>query len=271
MKLSIVTINYNNIDGLKKTVNSVMSQTLRDFEWIIIDGGSTDGSKDVIANLAKNPASNIRYWCSEKDKGIYNAMNKGVMHCMGEYICCMNSGDVFYDENTLLQVFSKEYKADILYGDWIRVYEDREELNKAPSVLGIYELYKNNISQQAMFVSTTLLKDEGFDESYHILADYKRWIDAMHIGTTFEYVNQIVCKFDTTGISSTQKTLIKEESLRISHSFSPSLMSMLIKYDGVRKDYLENPCVIKTKNISDKGGIRLFFLRLFLIILGEKL
>ena len=87
MKLSIITINYNNCDGLRKTIESVIAQTTRDFEYIVIDGGSTDGSVDVI----KEYADYIDYWVSEPDKGIYNAMNKGTRAAHGDFLLFLNS------------------------------------------------------------------------------------------------------------------------------------------------------------------------------------
>ena len=82
MKLSIITINYNNKEGLQRTIDSVIGQTWHDFEWIIIDGGSKDGSKELIEQYQQYFA----YWCSEPDKGVYNAMNKGIKHAQGEYL-----------------------------------------------------------------------------------------------------------------------------------------------------------------------------------------
>ena len=89
MKLSVITINYNNAEGLAKTMDSVFRQRFSDFEYIVIDGGSTDGSKDLIVNNQDK----IAYWCSEKDSGIYNAMNKGIREASGEYLLFLNSGD----------------------------------------------------------------------------------------------------------------------------------------------------------------------------------
>ena len=89
MRLSIITINYNNREGLRKTIESVVNQTYRNFEYIIIDGGSTDGSVEVV----KEYADRISYWVSEPDNGIYNAMNKGVLAANGKYIQFLNSGD----------------------------------------------------------------------------------------------------------------------------------------------------------------------------------
>ena len=112
MKLSIITVNLNNLEGLKKTYESVVCQTFTDYEWIVIDGGSTDGSREFI----EQHQDKFAYWCSEPDKGIYNAMNKGIMRAKGEYLNFMNSGDCFACKETLAGVFNKPRKEDILYG-----------------------------------------------------------------------------------------------------------------------------------------------------------
>ena len=112
VKLSIITVNLNNLEGLKRTYESVVCQTFTDYEWIVIDGGSTDGSREFI----EQHQDKFAYWCSEPDKGIYNAMNKGIVRAKGEYLNFMNSGDCFACEETLAGVFGRERTADILYG-----------------------------------------------------------------------------------------------------------------------------------------------------------
>ena len=97
MKYSIITVNFNNKEGLLKTIESVIHQTFRDFEFIIIDGGSTDGSVDVL----KEYSSQINYWVSEPDGGIYQGMNKGLRQAKGDYVNFMNSGDCFYSASVL--------------------------------------------------------------------------------------------------------------------------------------------------------------------------
>ena len=111
-KLSIITINLNNAAGLRKTIESVVNQTFTDYEYLIIDGGSTDGSVEVI----KEFADKITYWVSEPDKGIYNAMNKGILKARGEYLQFLNSGDWLVDNEVLFRVFSLNHFEDILYG-----------------------------------------------------------------------------------------------------------------------------------------------------------
>jgi len=102
MKFSIITVNYNNKTGLFNTIKSVINQTFSDFEFIIIDGGSDDGSIEVI----KEYSDRITYWVSERDNGIYNGMNKGIVQAKGDYVNFMNSGDTFYSNNTLENVYS---------------------------------------------------------------------------------------------------------------------------------------------------------------------
>ncbi|MBR7064151.1 MAG: glycosyltransferase, partial [Treponema sp.] len=119
MLFSIVTINYNNKEGLQKTIESVISQTCSDYEHIIIDGGSTDGSVEVIKNALQNAsyAKRVSYWCSEKDSGVYDAMNKGIRRARGELIATLNSGDSYFPDTieNLVQVH-KENPNAILYG-----------------------------------------------------------------------------------------------------------------------------------------------------------
>ena len=112
MKLSIITINLNNKNGLSETISSVIAQTFTDYEYIIIDGQSTDGSLEVI----KQNANHINQWISENDHGIYNAMNKGLNLAKGEYCLFLNSGDSLYDSDVLQVLFSQSFTEDIISG-----------------------------------------------------------------------------------------------------------------------------------------------------------
>ena len=96
-QISIITINYNNASGLEKTIRSVVEQTYNEYEYIIIDGASSDKSKEVIQEYQRY----IDFWCSEKDSGIYNAMNKGIQKASGEYLLFLNSGDVLNNSAVL--------------------------------------------------------------------------------------------------------------------------------------------------------------------------
>ena len=111
--LSIITINYNNVLGLKRTLESVTGQSYSNFEYIVIDGGSTDGSKEHILKYSDK----ISYWISEPDRGIYHAMNKGIAKASGEYLLFMNSGDLFYNNFILNEVIDDISKYDLIYFD----------------------------------------------------------------------------------------------------------------------------------------------------------
>lgn len=211
MKLSIITINYNNKDGLQKTIDSVMSQTWHDFEWIIIDGGSTDGSKELIEQYQQH----FSYWCSEPDKGVYNAMNKGIAKAKGEYLNFMNSGDIFYATDILEQVFVNHTpNADIVYGDWCRAEHGGEVLMKAPHDASLAFFYIDNICHQAMFIKSLELKKEGYDETFHYYADWARWIKMTLDHSSFQYVPVCICLYDTQGMSCEVNAEMREEMQR---------------------------------------------------------
>lgn len=208
MKLSIITINYNNKNGFQKTIDSVIAQTWRDFEWIVIDGGSTDGSKELIEKYQEHFA----YWCSEPDKGVYNAMNKGIAKAKGEYLNFMNSGDCVNDQQTFDKVFSHELTSDLVYGDWIQMYNNYEEYVKAPDKGFNATVYIENVCHQSMFIRSSILKEKGYDENMNILADWKRCVEMSLAGNTFQYIPIAVSKVEAEfGISRQTTPRVYEE------------------------------------------------------------
>lgn len=210
MKLSIITINYNNFDGLQKTIDSVLCQTWRDFEWIVIDGGSTDGSKELIEEYQDHFA----YWCSESDKGVYNAMNKGIAKAKGEYLNFMNSGDCFYDKDSLL-AFDKCCcpSIDVFYGD-ADFYDGQGNLflkMKLPEKIdaGFY-MSGNNISHQASFIKTPLLKDRLYDESYKLASDGDFFFWLLLRKYKFKHIDKTIVRSDIPGLSADRDQSQKE-------------------------------------------------------------
>ena len=256
MKLSIITINYNNIEGLRKTANSILSQSWHDYEWIIIDGGSTDGSKklieDTVNKLAASGFNPLSYWCSESDKGIYNALNKGIAHCHGTYINCMNSGDEFYEDTTLEQVFSSSHSSDIVFGNSFHHSIEKTFVSQYPVSIDIYFLYHSNICHQAMFVKTDLLKASPFDEQYSICADYAKWLELMIQGCSFKYIPNMVCRFDMTGMSNTGD-LITIEREKIKTKYIPKYILPLIHEHD--KYTICGNRLIRAREILSKGGL----------------
>src|SRR5574344_778141 len=163
MSVSIITINYNNKNGLKKTIESVIEQSSSDYEFIVIDGGSSDGSVDVINQFSKN----IYFWSSEPDRGVYHAMNKGVYHAYGKYCIFMNSGDVFFSSYVIEHVFAKPRNADFVCGNWCK----NGKICQSPKKISAFYLFEHAICHQAIFTKMELLKDQPYDESLKLVSD----------------------------------------------------------------------------------------------------
>lgn len=215
MRYSIITINYNNKEGLRRTIESVVSQTCRDYEYIIIDGGSTDGSADVIAEYADR----ITYWVSEKDDGIYNAMNKGIRQAHGQYVNFMNSGDAFYDDSVLERIGKKLHDEDIMVGE---VYDSQShaQLSLPPEGdVSMYHLYSCAIPHQGAFVRLNLQQKYPFDEHLRIASDWAFFLRTIIFDhCSIKFVSEPVALYDTTGVSSVNSILMrkeKEEILRL--------------------------------------------------------
>lgn len=201
MKVTIITINYNNLNGLKDTVDSVINQDYEDKEYIIIDGGSTDGSKELLDSYSNKSY----YWVSEKDKGLYDAMNKGIKKSTGDYIIFMNSGDIFFDEKVLSDVFkSKVFKEDIIYGNTIYRYGNKGILRYARSL----NIMKNELPfcHQSAFIKGNLMRNVLYDEvNYKLIADYDFFYKCWKDEKTFLHINKIISIYDTTGVSADKK------------------------------------------------------------------
>ncbi|WP_294455649.1 glycosyltransferase family 2 protein [uncultured Bacteroides sp.] len=167
-KVSVVTICYNSVQFIEKTIQSVLSQTYPNVEYIVIDGGSTDGTKEIIEKYS----SRITYWCSEKDGGIYDAMNKGIKKATGEWINFMNSGDSFVSANVLTDVMSEQIEDDIcvVYCDAIYDYGDHEEKFICNGLKNI--TYKMVFCHQSCLIRTSIHKERPFSLKYKIAGDY---------------------------------------------------------------------------------------------------
>lgn len=214
MKLSIITINYNNKVGLQKTIDSVTSQTFKTFEWIIIDGGSTDGSKELIEKYTQH----ITYWVSEPDKGIYNAMNKGIKVAKGEYLLFLNSGDYFNEDNIIERVIYTEFVADVVYGSSVMVWnKDYRTIWDMPieNVTGKL-FFEGSLLHQASFIRRNLFDKFGnYDETYMIAADWKFFTKAIVFGnSTVQRLPFTTAVYGVDGISTRRKDIDSEERKR---------------------------------------------------------
>ena len=215
MKISVVTINYNNRAGLRKTIESVVNQTCQDFEYIVIDGGSTDKSKDVIEEYSKQ----ITYWVSELDSGIYNAMNKGIEHANGDYLLFLNSGDYLYESTTLEKCVPLFDNIDIVMGKVMCTPSNRIAWDNITLPLTMLDFYKGGpIPHQATFIKRSLFKNNKYDEKYRIVSDWKFFIEStIFKNASCKVINNIVSYFDENGISATNKRLCdvqREEVLK---------------------------------------------------------
>lgn len=228
--ISIITINYNNLEGLKKTMSSVFEQTWQEFEYIVIDGGSIDGSEEYI----KSKDSNLDYWISESDSGIYNAMNKGIKQCNGSYIVFMNSGDHYLSSNTL-QICSNiicNHNADVFYG---QINVDDSPIERTviyPAKLTLAYLQEMVINHQACFFKLdTLISLCGYNEEYQLAADYHYYLKAYLSGKEFHPILFPIVKYDVAGISSTGMEAYKVEMKKVwTDTVPPILMNLEVNY-----------------------------------------
>lgn len=205
MKVSIITINRNNKIGLEQTINSVLCQTFTDYEFIIIDGASTDGSVEVIQNNKES----IQYWLSEPDSGIYNAMNKGIYGAQGEYCYFLNSGDVFVSDTVLTNIFGHDVTANFVCGNII--WDEKGVLRKDDSykkrdwLFSLYDIYSGFLCHQAFLVKREMFDKYGYyDENLRIMSDWKHFLIAIGInGEKVQYVDVDIAIYNTDGLSST--------------------------------------------------------------------
>lgn len=205
MLISIITINYNHAEGLRRTVASVAAQSCLDYEFIIIDGNSSDGSVDVI----KENVDCINYWVSEPDEGIYSAMNKGIKVAHGEYCIFMNSGDEFYSRDVINNVIGYDISEDIVCGD---ICFGENNISPNPDVVTMRTFYKHTLYHQSSFIKTELLKKHPYDETMRSAADWKFFMEELVFrNASYRHIPLIVSRFEAGGISSTAKEIsIKE-------------------------------------------------------------
>ena len=237
MKLSIITVNYNDAGGLERTIKSVISQTFHDYEFIIIDGGSTDDK------------SHIDYWVSEHDGGIYPGMNKGLRQAKGEYVNFMNGGDCYHSEDVLEKIFALETNADIITG----AHAENGIRNVGEGGVTMLDLYKWAIDHQASFIRREIALRHPYDEKYRIVSDWKFFIESLVFDNcTFYYTDMIVVDVDMKGISNTNFVLDKKEREAVLHELFPD--RVLKDYQmlaSIHPDILKMaPCISKSQKIQ---------------------
>ena len=212
IKLSIITINYNNEKGLRKTIESVVRQRCTDFEWIVIDGNSTDGSRVLI----EEHSGRMSYWVSEPDMGIYNAMNKGIKVAHGDYLMFLNSGDSLNDEYTIENVLPFLIDKDIYVGriNSMGLNNESEEEQSDFSPEGILrKLTFTWMPHQASFFKKSFFDIYGmYREDIKIVSDWWAYYYSLVIGkATIESLPVLIANYDTNGVSATSRMVALQE------------------------------------------------------------
>lgn len=205
--LTIVTIVRNHRDGLIKTVDSVKSQTFTDYEYIVVDGASTDGTLDAIKER-EGLFDKVLYG---PDKGIYDAMNKGAKEADGRYVMFMNAGDTFTSDKVLERLL-RGAQADVIYGDYIVDYGFTTKYIKAKNTS---EFWKGMItSHQAFAVNTMMVKEHPFDLSVKIGADFDMLYGFYADGASFSYVPVAVSVMEPGGLSDVRRIDVYRDHLK---------------------------------------------------------
>lgn len=270
MKLSIITINYNNAEGLRKTLASVASQTYANIEHIIVDGASTDGSVDVIKeyeNQLNITHSTINLlWSSEPDNGIYNAMNRGIRKATGEYVQILNSGDLLAAPdvtarmmNALHQTSNIQHQTSIsiFYGNMLKSYDGKTIISRDTCGGKMYTpesflyFYKGTLNHDCAYIRRDLFDKYGlYNEQMKICSDWEWYVRAIVLGGEKPiYINIDVTIFDMNGVSESHgknAELIKKERREYLESILPSAVLHdynqfafpLLQYQRLKKYHL---------------------------------
>lgn len=202
-----MTVVRNDAQGLERTMNSVAAQDYSPIEYVIVDGASTDGTRDIL----RRREAEIDRWISEADDGIYEAMNKGIRLAAGEYVCFMNAGDRFDSADTVSRMFIPPPCAELLWGDCIIERTKGEEYDCARDVLKTLHR-QMTVCHQSLFVKRSALLARPFDESFRIAADYDFLCERLLAGATWEYRPLPVSRIDDRGASvRTFRTSIREK------------------------------------------------------------
>ena len=254
MKLSIITINYNNAQGLEKTLKSVLTQTNTQFEHVIVDGASTDNAVEIIQQYENDAsARGIKVvWVSEKDKGIYNAMNIGIKMASGEYIQILNSGDCLATDSVVSDMIvalkDKEYP-EILYGnmlktvDWKAYQRDNCGANSEYTPNSFLYFYNGTLNHDCAYIKRSLFDQFGYyNENMKICSDWEWYVRAIVLGNVQPvYVNIDVTIFDMNGVSESagkNKHIIKQErSEYLASAFPKAVINDYNKYAFVLLQY----------------------------------
>ncbi|OGH96489.1 MAG: hypothetical protein A2039_09085 [Candidatus Melainabacteria bacterium GWA2_34_9] len=244
MKISVITVCYNEAATIEKTLESIFNQTYQNIEFIVIDGGSTDGTLDIIEKYKDK----IAYFVSEPDEGIYNAMNKGIKASSGEVLYFLNANDTLYSDDVLETVVSVFEKGnyDFVYGNINLLYPEKNKIKKHNKDINYYTLLSLQICHQAIFYKKSLFDRFGlYDENFFIAADHDFNMKILTNRKTKNfYLNTIIARFDQTGISSDKKykKILKIENSLIFYKYAFS--TPLLKINYYLKCFFADPLIL---------------------------
>ncbi len=220
-KISIITINYNNAVGLKETIPSIVGQTYKNIEYIVVDGASTDGSEEIIREFKNH----ITVAIIEPDKGIYNAMNKGIKNATGDYLLFINSGDILFQADTIEKAIEQGLDSDLVCGN---ILYDNNGIKKdwiSVEKLDFAQFYHDGIPHPSTFIKRTLFDVVGYyDETLKIVSDWKfAFLAYCKFNCSYKHIDVLVSEFKEGGISSdplTRPMMIKEREDVVKENFS---------------------------------------------------
>ena len=206
--VSIITVNYNDGEGLARTIQSVLAQDHADLEYLVIDGGSADDSRRVI----NDNAGRLAYWVSEKDRGIYHAMNKGIARASGEYLMFLNSGDSLRTPAAISEAVARaatQPAPDVVYGNVAVINKSSTKPDEVvwsyPARLGLTFFKKSTLNHQASLLKATLFAELGsYNEHSGMAADYELFVKATLANKIFAHVDAVLVNYDAHGISATE-------------------------------------------------------------------
>lgn len=215
-KISVITIVRNDLEGLKRTVASVQSQNTRQFEYILIDGNSTDGCREFV--LAQSWAQQR---VSEPDTGIYNAMNKGVSLATGDYCLFMNAGDTFYDSNVISQANEQIEDADIYIGHAMKIAKHRHK-RYAIKQMTLRHLLISSVYHQSTFTRTALLREHPYREDLRIVSDWAFFLERWVAGANYQPLDFFVSNSYVGGVSTQHGEQLEAERRKVISELFPS-------------------------------------------------
>lgn len=268
--VSIITVNHNEASGLERTIKSVIAQTYHEIEYIIIDGGSTDESVDII----KKYSDHITYWISEADKGIYHAMNKGIMKVTHDYVLFLNSGDEFYSDKSLQQLAGVANGEDFIYGDLVLRENDKEWISHYPSIFTFSYFLTSSLPHPSTLIKHSLFDKIGlYNEQLKIVSDWEFFTKAIcKYNATYKHVGKLISVFYVGGISSNaeNKKLWEQEIQFVLQKEFTSFLPDYKRHEEVERDLhlltqsflvklLNKSKILKylTRKDNKKGGFKI--------------